>query len=337
MSKLRLTLASPAYDRNDALRTGEVQPEGIDLNYLTLSPPQAHSRMLRNQEFDISDMSLSFYTIAKLSGKAPFTAIPVFPMRKFFHTELAINIDSGIEKPSDLKGKRIGVLEYSMSMALWLRGIFEHEFGVRPSEMDWYVERAPGSGIGDTFGFKPPSDAKIHHVDVSTDLTTMLQNGEIDAAVPQFSFWKTEMDRSKELKVGDNKGKVRLLFPKQKDECIRFYRKTGLFPLNHTVVIRNDVLEKYPWVAMSLFDAYQKSKEKSYEQVEARMREPSNYVWLDDLVREVREVFGPDAYPYGIRKNQKALDAVTTYSYEQGLSPKKAEMSDLFFKTTLGL
>ena len=110
MSKLKLTLASPVYDRNEALFTGEVQPEGIDLNYVTMAPPQAHSRMLKNQEFEISDMSLSFYMISKLIGKAPFTAIPVFPMRKFFHTELAVNTDSGIEKPSDLKGKRIGVL-----------------------------------------------------------------------------------------------------------------------------------------------------------------------------------------------------------------------------------
>jgi len=337
LSKLKLTLASPAYDRNEALRTGEVQPEGIDLTYITLSPPQAHSRMLKNQEFDISDMSLSFYMIAKLLGKAPFTAIPVFPMRKFFHTELAINVDSGIKSAPDLKGKRIGVLEYSMTLALWLRGILEHEFGVRPSDMEWFIERRPGRGVGDTFGLKPPQSAKIHYVEENTDLITMLENGEIDAAFPQFSFWKTQMDRSKKLDVIDNKGKVRLLFPNQKEESIRFYRKTGIFPINHTVVIRNDVLEANPWVAVNLYEAYQRSKEKSYEKVESQMREPSNYVWLDDLVREVRDVFGPDPYPYGIRKNRSILDTITTYSYEQGLSPRKAEMADLFYKTTLDL
>lgn len=335
MSKLQLTLASPAYDRNEALRTGEVQPEGIELNYLTMSPPQAHSRMLKNQEFEVSDMSMSFYMIAKLSGKAPFTAIPVFPMRKFFHTELAVNVDSGVKTPSDLKGKRIGVLEYSMSLALWLRGILKHEFGVNPSDMEWYIERRPGRGVGDTFGFKPPTSAKIHYVEEDTDLTTMLEKGEIDAAFPQFNFWKTQMDRSKDLHL--EKGKVKLLFPNQKEENIRFYKKTGIFPVNHTVVIRNDILEKYPWVARSMFDAYQKSKQISYGQMDARMREPTNYVWLDDLVREVRDVFGSDPYPYGIQKNKMILDTITSYSFEQGLSPRKAEMSDLFFKTTLDL
>lgn len=336
MSKLKLTLASPAYDRNEALLTGEVQPEGIDLNYITMAPPQAHSRMLKNQEFDVSDMSMSFYMIAKLSGKAPFTAIPVFPMRKFFHTDLAVNVDSGIKSLSDLKGKRVGVLEYSMSLALWLRGIFQHEYGVLPTDIEWYVERAPDKGVGATFGFTPPSTAKIHYVPENTDLTTMLEKGEIDMAFPQFNFWKTQMDRSKSLNSSE-KGEVKLLFPNQKEESIRFYKKTGLFPVNHTVVIRNDILEKNPWVAMSLHEAYQKSKEKSYEKVEAKMREPTNYVWLDDLVREVKEVFGPDPYPYGIRKNEKVLDAVTTYSFEQGLSPRKAKIEDLFFKTTLEL
>ncbi|MHB8566361.1 MAG: ABC transporter substrate-binding protein [Nitrososphaerales archaeon] len=336
MSKLKLTLASPAYDRNKALLTGDVQPEGIDLNYITMAPPQAHSRMLKNQEFEVSDMSLSFYMISKLSGKAPFTAIPVFPMRKFFHTELAINTDSGIRSPSDLKGKKIGVLEYGMSLALWLRGIFQHEFGVHPSEMEWFVERGPGKGVGDTFGFKPPSNVKIQYVPENTDLTTMLEKGEIDATFPQFTFWKTQMDRSRNLNI-DSGGKVRLLFPNQKEESIRFFRKTGIFPINHTVVIRNDVLEKNPWVAVNLFEAFQKSKEKSYEKVQAELREPSNYVWLDDLVREVKDVFGADPYPYGIRKNKSILDTITNYSFEQGLSPRKAEMADLFFPTTLDL
>lgn len=334
MSKLKLTLASPIYDRNEGLFTGEVKPEGIDLNYIPLAPPEAHSRMLKNQEFDVSDMSMSFYMISKLTGKVPFTAIPVFPMRKFFHTELAINMHSGIKTPADLKGKRIGVLEYGMSLALWLRGIFQHEFGVNPSDMEWYVERGPGKSIGEILGFKPPSNIRVRHVPEDTDLTTMLERGEIDAAFPQYDFWKTQMDRSKKLNI-EREGKVKLLFPNQKEECIRFFRKTNIFPINHTVVIRNAVLKENPWVAVNLFEAYQKSKTLSYEKVEAKMKEPTNYIWLEDLVREVRDVFGPDPYPYGVKKNKEILDVVTGYSYEQGLSPRKAQPLDLFYPTTL--
>ena len=167
-------------------------------------------------------------------------------------------------------------------------------------------------------------------VEEDTDLTSMLEKGEIDAAFPQFNFWKTQMDRSKNLNIA-KEGKVRLLFPNQKEESIRFYKKTRIFPINHTVVIRNDVLEKNPWVAVNIFEAYQKSKMLSYEKVEARMREPTNYVWLDDLVREVRDVFGDDPYPYGIRKNKDILDTITTYSFEQGLSPRKAQMANSVF------
>jgi 4,5-dihydroxyphthalate decarboxylase len=334
LSRLKLTLASPAYDRTEALRTGEVQPEGIDLNYLTMAPPQAHSRMLRDQEFDVSDMSLSFYMISKLIGKAPFTAIPVFPMRKFFHTDLAINVDSGVNGPSDLRGKKIGILEYGMSLALWLRGIFLHEFGISPSDVEWFVERRPGKGVGDIFGFKPPSNVRIRYVEEDTDITTMLENGDLDAAFPQFTFWRTQMDRSKKLEI-NRESRVRLLFPNQKEESIRFYRKTGIFPINHTVVIRNDVLEENPWVAVNLFEAYQESKERSYEKVDAELGQPTNYVWRDDLAREVKDVFGTDPYPYGIRANKKILETIMTYSFEQGLSPRKPELVDLFFPSTL--
>ncbi|MHB8566380.1 MAG: PhnD/SsuA/transferrin family substrate-binding protein [Nitrososphaerales archaeon] len=335
MSRLKLSYASPAYDRNEALLSGEVQPEGIDLNYLITAPQEAHARMLKSQEFDISDMSLSFYMITKLTGKANFTAIPVFPMRKFFHTDLIVNSDSRIEAPSDLKGKRIGVPEYAMTLALWLRGILQHEYGIGPADMQWYIERQPGERVSDTFGFTPPSSILIHQVPRETDLMTMLDNGEIDVAFPQFRFWKTFRDRSK--MGGITSKKVKLLFPDQKAESIRYFKKTLIFPINHTVVIRNEILKENPWVAVSLYEALQMSKEKSYEKVEERMREPSNYVWLDDLVREVRQVFGGDPYPYGVRKNEKVLDTITTYSHEQGLSPRKAELEDLFFHTTLRL
>ncbi|MDA4111188.1 MAG: phosphate/phosphite/phosphonate ABC transporter substrate-binding protein [Thaumarchaeota archaeon] len=336
LSKLKLSLASPAYDRNSALLSGEVQPEGIELTYLTIAPQEAHSRMLKNQEFDVSDMSLSFYMIAKLTGKAPFTAIPVFPMRKFFHTDLVVNRESGIKKPSDMKGKKIGVPEYAMTLALWLRGIFLHEFGISPSEMEWFIERTPGNRVSDSIGFSPPSNISFHQIPAESDLMTMLESGEIDAAFPQFKFWKTFRDRSK---MGDirESGKVVRLFPNQKEESIRYFKKTGFFPINHTVVVRNEILQKHPWVAVNLFEAYQMSKEKSYQEMEARMREPTNYIWLDDLRREVREIFGEDPYPYGIRKNEQIIDAVTNYSYEQGLSPRKATPEDLFFPTTLGL
>ncbi len=334
MNRLKLTFSSPAYDRNDSLLTGEVQPDGIELSYVTMPPQEAHYRMLKNQEFDVSEMSISHYIIAKLAGKAPFTAIPVFPMRRFFHVDLVVNKQQGIENPSDLKGKKIGVPEYSMSFALWLRGILQHEFSVAPSDMKWYLERAPKDRVGESFGFVPPADVSIRGVPEGENLMTMLEKGELDAAMPQFSFWKNERDRSS-LGGDEPPQNVRFLFENQKAESIRYYRKTGIFPVNHTVVIKDQLLKQHPWIAKSLYDAFVESKERSYQRMRTRMREATNYVFLDDLVREVQTVFGNDPYPYGIRKNKRVLDAVTTYSYEQGLSHSRASLEDLFFTTML--
>jgi len=334
LSRIQLSFASPAYDRNESLMSGEIQPEGIELVYIKLPPQEAHARMLKNQEFDVSDMSISHYIIAKLTGKAPFTAIPVFPMRRFFHVDLAINRNCGIERPQDLRGKRIGVPEYSMSFALWLRGILLHEFGVAPSDLEWFLERSPRDRVGDSIGFSPPSNVTIRQVPKDTDLMQMLDAGELDAALPQFRFWKNSRDRSASG-GGELTKNVRLLFRDQKAESIRYFKRTGMFPINHTVVIKDDILEKYPWVAMNLYEAFQKSKERSYEKLEAKMREPTNYIFLDDLVREIRGVFGADPYPYGVRENEKILDTIAMYSYEQGLSPKKAKPDDLFFPATI--
>ncbi|MDA4111675.1 MAG: ABC transporter substrate-binding protein [Thaumarchaeota archaeon] len=336
MSRLRLSLSCPSYDRTEALRTGEVQPEGLELSYVTMPPADAHARMLKYQEFDASDMSMSFYLMGKLSGKTPFTAIPVFPMRRFFHSEVIVNVDSGIKTPSDLKGKRIGVQEYGMTLALWLRGILEHEFRVTPPEVEWYVERNPGEKVGDSIGFKAPPDVRINQLKPETDLMTSIENHEIDAAFPYPKIWKTHRDRSNST-GGVGQRKTRPLFADPKQESIRYYRKTGFFPINHVIVIKDEILKENPWVALSLYEAFLKAKEISYAKVEAKLREPTNYVWLDDLVNEVREIFGADPYPYGLKENENILDAIATYSNEQGLTPRKAVLNDLFFYTTLDL
>jgi 4,5-dihydroxyphthalate decarboxylase len=331
---LRLALACPDYDRTEALRTREVRPDGIDLVYLSMLPAEAHARMIRDQEFDASDMSISHYIASKVSGKASFTAIPVFPMRRFFHTDLIVNSSSGIHTPEDLRGKKIGVQEYGMTLALWIRGILQHEFGVASSEIGWYLERMPEDRVGGSLDFKLPAGVRTYQVPRDSDLLTMLQLGELDAAFPYPRIWKTKRDRTSEI---DEPDKVRRLFHNPKEEAIRYYEKTGFFPINHLIVVKDEILKENPWVALSLFEAFQKAKEVSYAKVKAKLREPTNYVWLDDLVEEVRKVFGDDPYPYGIRRNEKTIDAMTQYSWEQGLSPRKAAVSDLFFPTTLDL
>jgi 4,5-dihydroxyphthalate decarboxylase len=335
-ANLTLRLGSPVYDRTEPLQTGEVKPEGIDLVYLQMPPAEAHARMLRSSEFDVSEMSMSFYMMAKLSGKASFTAIPIFPMRSFFHTKVVVNPDSGIHSPADMKGKRFGVQEYGMTLALWLRGVFRHEYGIDPTDLEWYFERNQQDSVGNSIGFKPPDEVRAHQISPDTDLMTMLAHGEIDAAFPYPDYWRTSRDRRGNTSR-QRVQKVEPLFSDPKAEAKRYFAKTGFFPINHVIVVRDEILNSYPWVAQSLFEAFSRAKEVSYSRSAKSVDQQTNFVWLDSLFQEVSDVFNGDPYPYGIEANRKILDAMAAYSFEQELTPHKATLEELFVPSTLVL
>lgn len=338
MARIRLSLACPKYERTEALATGEVSPEGIDLVYVT--PPAAggvvHGRMLKHLEYDASEMSMAHYIRARAAGRTDLKAIPVFPMRVFFHTHVFVNSQAKIDEPADLKGKRIGVYEYGMTMALWLRGILQHEFDVKPSDIEWIEQRKQNEKVGDSTFTKYPKDVAIREVPDNTDLVTMLFNGKLDAVAGNLGPGRESLDRISEMERAQGK-KVQPLFRDQKAEAIRYYKKTGFFPINHMIVIKDEVLKENPWVALSLFDAFQRAKRLSYEKSARFAREVTNYVWLEDLYHQVASIFGNDPFPYGLRENRKILDAMTEYSYEQGLSERKMDLEELFASTTLSL
>src|SRR5437588_5702713 len=171
MANLRLTLACGPYDRTLALRDGTVRPEGIDLTYLTLQPAEIFWRMLQYKEFDVSEMSLSNYTTLVGSGQPPFVAIPVFPSRVFRHGYFFVNTGKGIQSPADLKGKRGGVPEYSMTAAVYMRGLLEHEYGVRPRDIEWV------QGRSDRLGHRLPDEIRISHTAPSVELGDLLERG----------------------------------------------------------------------------------------------------------------------------------------------------------------
>ena len=176
MANLRLALACGPYDRTQALRDGTIAPEGIELNYITLQPAEIFWRMLQYREFDISEMSLSNYTSLVSGGNAPFIAIPVFPSRVFRHGYFFINTRKGIESPADLAGKRGGVPEYSMTAAVYMRGLLQHEYGVKPTQVEWVQGRA------DRLGRTLPSDIKLTQAPTGTELGDLLDKGEIDSS-----------------------------------------------------------------------------------------------------------------------------------------------------------
>ena len=222
MTGLRLNFACGPYDRTQALREGAIKPDGIDLNYITLQPAEIFWRMLQYREFDMSEMSLSNYTTLVGTGNAPFIAIPAYPSRVFRHGYFFINTTKGIEKPGDLKGKRGGVPEYSMTAAVYMRGLMQHEFGVKPADVEWV------QGRPDRLHRKLPADIRLTQAPAGTELGDLLESGEIDFLITA----------NNPLSFRRGAKTVRRLFPNYAEVEKDYYRRTKIYPIMHTVVIR---------------------------------------------------------------------------------------------------
>src|SRR5262245_14112856 len=320
MRDLELSLSINQYDRLAPLLTGEVKAQGITLNFSPLSGPDIFYRQLKFSQFDVSEMSISSFLMARERGWG-YRALPVFHHREFEYTKLLIRKDAGVERPEDLKGKRIGTGDYQQTAALWMRGQLEHEFGVKPADMEWYMARSPKySHAGAVGGLRLPPELKLNYA--TKDLGTMLLNNELEAAHYQFG---ASIDRAK-VDVTDHP-KLRYLFPDRATEAARYYKKYGFFPAHHITVVRESVLEKDPWVAINLFEAFEKSKALAME----RNRPPrlSLILFSSEIVREQQQAFGADPYQYGIKANAKMLDTLLTYSVEQRLTERKQPLEEL--------
>ena len=328
-SDLHLTLAISPYDRVQALIDGTVKPEGITLEYTDLPAPDIFYRQSKFSQFDVSEMSLSAYLIARARGWE-YQMLPVFHNRGFFYTTILVRRSSGIRRPEDLKGKRFGVPEYAMSLALWTRGILQHEFGVRPEDMVWHQERSQRFSHSAQAGFVPPPGVELNYA--RTDLGTMMLKGELDAAIIMSGsvMDRTRADASPTLAI-------RPLFRDYRREGIRYYRKTGLFPPQHITVVRESVLKEHPWVATSLFQAFERAKEMCQQRLYGSFWSgpPSMFVFGRRDLEEQRKVFGDDPYIYGIKANATAIDMAQTFSVEQGLTQRKQAWEEMFAEEIL--
>jgi len=319
MSSLRLSFACGPYDRTQALRDGTIRPDGIELNYLTLQPAEIFWRMLQFKDFDASELSLSNYATLVSEGNAPFIAIPAFPSRVFRHGYFFINTGKGIKSGADLKGKRGGVPEYSMTAAVYMRGLMQHEFGVKPSDVEWVQGRA------DRLGLKLPSDVKLTQAPAGTELGDLLERGEIDFLITANS----------PLSFRRGAGNVQRLFPNYAEMEKDYYRRTKIYPIMHTVVIRRDIYDRDPWVAASLYKALCESKERCYRLLVEGGTPKASFAWLQPLIEEEQAIIGLDWFPYGIAQNRPSIDALLQYSHEQGLSARRLKLEELFAPSTL--
>jgi len=325
MSRLKLTLACAPYDRTLPLFDGRVQAEGIDLNVVLLRYEDTFWRMLRHQEFDLSEMSLSSYLMSKTRGP-DLVAIPVFLSRVFRHSSIYVNALSGIESAADLKGRRVGVPEYQMTAALWIRGILQHEYGVAPEEMKWFNGGLDEPGRVEKLALNLPSSISLSSIPQDRTLNDMLVKGELDALVtarPPSSFVK-----------GDPA--VRRLFRDSKTEEINYWKKTGIFPPMHCVAFRREVYEKDRWIAQSMYKAFSAARRLCTltDMWDGHLRYSLPFLHL--AAEESIAVFGDsDPWRYGALENRSTIETLVQYSHEQGLIPRRYALEELFARETL--
>lgn len=321
MSRLALTFACGSYDRTEALRTGEVASEGIDLNYLSIEAPrEIFDRMVGGLEFDVSELSCSEFISMRAAGKCPFVALPVFPSRMFRHGFIYINKNSGIRAPKDLEGKRVGVPLYTQTAAIWIRGHLMHQYGVNLESLRWVQGAVEKTGThGKPHALAPLKPVHIEQNTSGHSLGELLVKGEIDALIG--SRQPDELGRNPN---------IARLFPNYR--CVErdFYIHTKIFPIMHLVAIRRDLYEKNRWIANSLYKAFVDAKNFAL----ARMRFSGSQCymlpWQRADVDEIDEVFGGDPWPYGLEPNRPTLAALVQYMAEQNFIAQPMPIEDLF-------
>jgi 4,5-dihydroxyphthalate decarboxylase len=314
---LKLSMSCGPYDRARALIDSRVKPQGITLDITVNDDDVDRQRRAARGEFDVCEFFTGTYLADLPFKKLGFTAIPIFVKRMFRHSYIYINKNSGIRKPSDLNGKRVGVQTWITSAALWAKGMLEEDHRVDLASIEWVAWQAVR--IPD---WKAPNWLKLVVAPEGSNQFDLLAKGEIDAGI------------TTELWAPNQHPDVDFLFPDYGEREREYFRRTRCFPIMHTLLIRNAVLEQNPWVARSLFDVWEASKQKLYEQQEwDRIHMTS--LWYRDLWEEERATAGEDIYPWGFAKTRHELDVMLRYAHRQGVTPRKYEPEDLFWPSML--
>ena len=324
MAGLQLSFACALYDRMQALYTGEVKPAGIDLNFIPIEVPRPlFDRMSGGQEFDVAEYSITEFAQRLAMGNCPFVAIPVFPSRSFRHGFISIHRKAGITQPGDLEGRRVGVPLYAMTAAIFLRGLLQHEYGVGLSKIQWVqgaINSAGAHGRPTVVPLARPVPIEIN--DSGKSLSELLEARSIDAIIG------TSLPEA--IRRNPDIGRM---FPNYVELEKDYYKRTGIYPIMHLIAIRKEIYERHPFVASSLYDAFEESKKialgKMFSSRALRYMTP----WLMRDIDEIHEVFNGEPWPYGIEPNRKTLTALVTYLVDQGLIAVPIPVEDLFVPT----
>ena len=319
MAKLRLTFAAGDYDIVRPLKEGLVDVDGIELVMLTsIGSRERHWRMARRAEFDLCELNVGAYFMARDQGE-PLSALPVFLHRRFRHGFIFVNTAAGIREPKDLIGKRIGGTNFQPASNIWMRGILQEHHGVPHRQNTWVVERS------EDIEFERPADLRFEMIPPDKKLDVMLAEGELPAMLSP--------NMPRRFLQGDKR--IVRLFPDYKQVEIDYYQQTGIFPIMHVTAIKREIVEKYPWAPTNLAKAFEQAKAMAYRRVANPRVVP--LAWVRTAVEEQERILGPDPWEYGLgERNRHNLDTVLRYAKQQGLVKRDLTLDELFESTDLG-
>jgi 4,5-dihydroxyphthalate decarboxylase len=327
MPDIPITIACGNYDRTAAIRDGRVKVEGCAVTYLPLYPEEIFHRVFKFAEFDVAELSGSSFIRTVAAGRSEFVGIPAFVSRIFRHSGIYIRKGSGIAKPEDLRGKRIGLPEYQITAVVWMRGMLQHEYGVKPSEIHWRQGGQEQPGREERTPLKPIPGLDLAPIPKDKTLVGMLRDGELDAlftARAPSSFLAGEEH-------------ITRLFPDTRAAEIAYYKKTGLFPIMHLVGIKKTLLEQHDWLATSLYKAFLQAKELAMIDLTDVNALMVTLPFLEAEAKETIAAMGADFWRYGVHENMREIEALSQYAHEQGLLDRKVAVEELFAGSTFDI
>ena len=329
--KLPLKMAGYDLDRVAGLIDGRVNVAGCDATFEIAGIGDMNTDVFSGaQTRDVTEIGLHPYMLAYANeGFRDYSLIPVFPLRVFRHKSIFINVNSGIKKPGDLRGRKVATPGFSSTSLTWLRGIMQHEYGVRPDEVEWVVSTKDSSaGVSGKVSKQEsviPEGLKVSQGPAGKDESDLLVDGDVDAlfhAAEPRAYMQGHPD-------------VIRLFSDYRQTERAYYKKTGIFPIMHAVAIRNSLVEKNPWLPEAVFNAYSQAKQMMYDDLKKMGWATISLPWVGKELEETRALMGENFWPYGIEANRKALETLFQYSYEQGLAKQKLTIKNLFHPSTL--
>jgi 4,5-dihydroxyphthalate decarboxylase len=327
MSKHKLSMSVGNYDRTQALFDGRVQVEGCEITAVPLEPEEAFHRAFRYGEFDITEISMSSHMMTTARGDNQYVAVPAFLSRVFRQSGVYVRTDRGINRPQDLKGKRIGVPEYQITANVWIRGILEEEFGVKPSDIHWRRGGIEEAGRGERAPISLPDSVDLQQIPDDKTLSGMLEAGELDGYIGARA-------PSCFLRGAPHVGR---LFKDYIQDEKDYFRRTRIFPIMHMVGIRKTLVEQHPWLAVSVYKAFLKAKALAVHELNEICHLAVSLPWMVHHHNEAKALMGDDYWPYGLDANRHVIDKFAQYHHGQGLSVRHVAAEELFARSSLDL